>query len=112
MGDDCGGRDTGAVASAVGVRQLDGDTVGSRGPGGGVAGEGEHEGVLAPEEAVAADAAGRAPLGGVLGIRRHLEGAALGARQGTRRAGGGDDDTVARRVGDAEEQRPAPRRRA
>ena len=33
VGDDCGGRDAGAVASAVGGRQLDGDAVGGRGPG-------------------------------------------------------------------------------
>ena len=76
----------------VALGQVDRGAAGRRGPGRRGAGPGEDQGVLALEEAVAADAAGGAALGGVLAERRDLDRARLGAGQGGRRAGRGDDD--------------------
>ena len=58
---------------------------------------GEHEGVLAAQEPVCPNAARAAALGGVLGVRRHLERAGLGAGQGVGGPGRGDDDVVGAR---------------
>ena len=69
-----------------------GRTAGRCGPGRGGAGPGEHQGVLALEEPVAAHAAGGAALGGVLRERRHLDRAGLGAGQRRGRAGRRDHD--------------------
>src|SRR6478735_9419127 len=76
-----------AVAPAVGLGQADGRTARRGRAGRTGAGPGGDEGVLALEEAVAADAAGGAPLAGVLGERRHLDRAGLGAGQGRGGAG-------------------------